>query len=71
MLPEPIIGFDLYTPLIDLARDECEQLDKIQRMRELLQGWIPPFALKIVRFVVQFLVKVCTNAQPTYLTTTC
>lgn len=56
MLPEPMLGYSLYVPIVDVMRPSDMELPvRISKLREELLRWTPPFALKVLRYLLAFL----------------
>ena len=56
LLPEPLLGYALYKPIVHLMReDEGEMDDKVASMKKLVLMWTPPFAVKVLKYLISFL----------------
>ena len=54
-MPEPVIPFDMYEPLLEIQRDASIPLDeRIQRIKNVLVN-LPPAHVPMLRYLVQFL----------------
>lgn len=59
MFPEPMLGYSLYQPLLELMRDgNVDITERLEKIRELIFMWTPGFAVKVLRYLMEFLVEV-------------
>lgn len=68
-LPEPLLGYNLYKPLLELMDDtSVEKAERLQKIKELIYMWTPSFAVKVMKFLVMFLVKVAGHSEQNKMT---
>jgi GTPase-activating protein BEM2 len=58
-LPEPLLGYNLYKPVVDLMRDPSMDVSlRVPKLRELLKIHTPKAALIVLKFIMEYLSKV-------------
>jgi len=69
-LPEPMLGYNLYRPIVDLMRDESMALPvRVKQIKELILMWTPPFAVRVLRFLLEFLGAIAQHSEMNKMTT--
>jgi hypothetical protein len=56
-LPEPIFPFELYDPLVEVARDVTEREDRLVKIKEGLKN-VPEAYTPLMQFIFKFIKKV-------------
>jgi hypothetical protein len=62
LLPEPLLTFDVYDPLISLSEKAVDADDLAKRMGEIFSG-IPYVNRYLARYLMEFLARVSTKSQ--------
>eukprot|EP01094_Clydonella_sp_ATCC50884_P003510 TRINITY_DN12694_c0_g1_i1.p1 TRINITY_DN12694_c0_g1~~TRINITY_DN12694_c0_g1_i1.p1 ORF type:complete len:671 (-),score=230.46 TRINITY_DN12694_c0_g1_i1:84-2048(-) len=62
-LPEPLLSFDLYPHMVEVGRSTVSDDEKLAKIKDLLHAWVPPFAMKVLKFLLSFLVLIASYAS--------